>query len=129
MKLLIVDDHPVVRQIIRRLLEDLADEISECEDGELAVNLFPVLLPDWVVMDVEMKNLDGLAATKQIKAAFPEARIVIATNHDDKSLREAAMLAGASGYVLKENLFTLRTLLTAGKEPGSPLCPENLHDS
>ncbi len=113
MKLLIVDDHPPIRQIIRRLLSDLADEINECEDGEVAVAIFPTLMPDWVVMDVEMKKMDGLTATRQIKADFPEASIVIVTNYDDETLREAALQAGARDYVLKENLFRLRTLLSA----------------
>lgn len=111
MKLLIVEDNLAMRRMIRRLVADLADEISECGDGAEAVALYPALQPDWVLMDIEMQHLNGLAATRQIKADFPAARIVIVTNYNDATLREAAAQAGASGYVLKENLPEVRQLL------------------
>lgn len=62
-------------------------------------------------MDIEMPVLDGLDATRQIVAAFPDARIVIVTKHGHEKLRMTATDAGASAYVLKENLFALRALI------------------
>ena len=116
MKLLVVDDSPAVRQLIRRCLADLAFEISEIEDGADAVAAYRALLPDWVLMDIRMKKVGGIAATASLKAAYPEARIVIVTNCNDDRLRETARDAGACGYVLKENLLDLRGIL-AGQTP------------
>ena len=114
LKLLIVDDNSVVRGMIRRFLADLAAEINETDDGESAFDAYAAFLPDWVLMDIEMKHTNGIVATERIRAVYPEANIVIVTNHDDDSLRERAMAAGACGYVLKENLLALRTILMTG---------------
>ena len=84
---------------------------SECGDGREAVALYPALRPDWVLMDIEMAHLNGILATRSIRADFPTARIVIVTNYNDATMREAAARAGASGYVLKENLLELRQYL------------------
>jgi DNA-binding NarL/FixJ family response regulator len=67
-------------------------------------------------MDIKMKDVDGLAATRQIKAAFPEARIVMVTSFDEQSLRDEARLAGACGYVLKESLGDLVKIMACGPE-------------
>ncbi len=111
MKLLIVEDNPSVRQMIRRMAVGIADEISECSDGSDALAQYAAELPDWVLMDVRMPRLNGIHATRQIKTAFPAARIVIVTSFDEAGLRETAQQAGACGYVLKENLSDLRQLL------------------
>ena len=86
----------------------------ECQDGQEAVELFPRLRPDLVLMDIAMKGLDGLSATAQIKARFPAARIIMLTEFDDPDLREAAQRAGVCGYVLKEHLSQLLDLLEDG---------------
>ena len=112
LKLLIVDDKAQVRSMIRRFLSDLAAEISETDDGESALDAYAAFLPDWVLMDIEMKHTNGIVATERVRAVYPEANIVIVTNYDDDSLRERAMAAGARGYVLKENLLALRSMLT-----------------
>jgi DNA-binding NarL/FixJ family response regulator len=62
-------------------------------------------------MDIQMRGLDGIAATGAIVSAAPGARVVIVTQHDEPDLREAAARAGACGYVLKENLLALKPLL------------------
>jgi DNA-binding NarL/FixJ family response regulator len=62
-------------------------------------------------MDIEMSRMDGLTATRNIVQAFPGARVVIVTKHDNNYIREAAREAGACGYVLKENLMAIRELL------------------
>ena len=111
MNLLIVEDNENVRRLIRRLVADQAEEIYECGDGAEALEAYRRCRPDWVLMDIMMKEVDGLAATREIRAAFPGARIVIVTNHDDQGLRDAARAAGACEYVLKEKLFTIGQLL------------------
>ena len=116
LKLLIVDDKAAVRSMIRRFLSDLAAEIRETDDGESALDAYAAFLPDWVLMDIEMKHTNGIVATERIRAAYPEANIVIVTNYDDDSLRERATAAGARGYVLKENLLALRSMLMTGTQ-------------
>ena len=114
LKLLIVDDKAQVRSMIRRFLSDLAAEISETDDGESALDAYAAFLPDWVLMDIEMKHTNGIVATERIRAAYPQANIVIVTNYDDDCLRERATAAGARGYVLKEDLCALRSMLMTG---------------
>lgn len=111
LKLLIVEDNPAIRRIIRSIVAALADEINECGDGIEALAAYCAHRPDFVLMDVAMSGLDGIAATKQITAADPEAKVIIVTNHDEADLREAARAAGACDYVLKEDLLTLQQRL------------------
>ena len=111
MTVLIVEDNEAMRQTIRKLMDDLTEVIAECDDGAQALGAYRQHHPDWVLMDIKMKELDGLAATRQIKAAFPQARIVIVSGHDDARLRRAAGKAGACAYVNKENLLELRQIL------------------
>ena len=117
MKVLIVEDNPSMRSMIRRMVAGVADEISECDDGAAACSLYGELRPDWVLMDIELGQVNGITATRRIKADFPEARVVIVTNYDDKQLRETARIAGACEYVLKEDLYDLRRVLTTATEP------------
>ena len=111
MVLLIVDDNAVMRRMIGRIVADLADEIYECPDGSEALAAYRRHRPDVVVMDVEMPALDGISATRRIRAEFPDARVVVVTVHGDEPTRTAAREAGASAYVLKDNLLDLRTVL------------------
>ena len=113
MKLLIVEDNAPMREVMKRMVGDLADQISECSDGDEVVAAYAAEQPDWVLMDIEMKRMNGIAATRQLLAAFPEARVLIVTNYSDQPLRDAAHQAGACGYVLKENLIEVRRLLQA----------------
>jgi CheY-like chemotaxis protein len=114
MKVLIVEDHAWMRQLIRAVVADLAEAVSECEDGSEAVAIYAAQQfnsGDRVLMDLQMPGMDGLEATRRLRAAFPEAQVIIVTQYGDSHLREAAKQAGASGYVLKENLLELRKLL------------------
>ncbi|MFZ0593442.1 MAG: response regulator transcription factor [Bryobacteraceae bacterium] len=111
MKLLIVEDNPGVRKVIRNLVTSVAREICECADGAGVLALFRLERPDFVLMDIQMEGLDGISATRQVKAVDPMARIIIVTDYDQPDLREAAYQAGACGYVLKENLLELVPLL------------------
>ena len=90
-------------------------EFHECSDGLEAVRSYELFRPDWVLMDIKMPGMDGLAAAKNIIRDFPGARIIFVTNFDDHDLRDAARRTGARGYVLKERLFELEELMQ--KEP------------
>lgn len=114
MKLLIVEDNPQMRQMMRAVVADMAETIAECADGEEAVAAYAAQRlsgDDRVLMDLQMPRVGGLEATRRIRAAFPDAHIIIVTQHDDPHWRLAATQAGACGYVLKENLLDVRGLL------------------
>ena len=108
---MIVDDNPQIRDVIRGILKFTGAEFHECSSGEEAVAACNVWKPHWILMDIKMKELDGLSATRLIKHSLPEANVIIVTNYSDSDLREEAMKAGADGFVLKEHLTELRTLL------------------
>ena len=93
--------------MIWRILQGLADEICECDNGAEVCALYAAQQPDWVLMDIELPGQDGINATRQLKAAWPEANILIVTSYDEPALRQAAQEAGACGYVLKTNLLDL----------------------
>ncbi|MGH9759898.1 MAG: response regulator transcription factor [Blastocatellia bacterium] len=111
-RLLIVEDNEGMRRMIKSLVSGLADAIYEC-DGIDALSLYQAHHPDWVLMDIEMEPVDGLTATRQIKAAFPDAKVMMITNFGDSQMREAARLAGANEYVTKENLLDVRRILAS----------------
>ncbi|HEX5734757.1 MAG TPA: response regulator transcription factor [Blastocatellia bacterium] len=120
MKLLIAEDHDGTRGLIKRMLADFASEIYECRDGAEALAIYSTRQPDWVLMDIQLVGLNGLAATRQIIAAWPQAKIMIVTDYDDDELREAAQQAGACEYVTKENLLDVcRILLRVDQPTGS----------
>ncbi|HXG64495.1 MAG TPA: response regulator transcription factor [Blastocatellia bacterium] len=112
MKLLIVEDNEQMRLLIKSFVSDIAESVIECSDGAEALAAYREHQPDWVLMDIKMGQVDGIAATRQIRAIFPSARIMIVTDHDDARLRKAAWCAGAREYVLKEDLLVLRRILT-----------------
>jgi two-component system response regulator DegU len=116
MNILIVEDNVTIRQLIRRMVGAAKNTFFECEDGSQALEAYRLHQPDWVLMDVMMNETDGITATREIHQAFPQARIVIITNYDDDDLRQAASEAGACGYVLKENLLEVLTLM---QSPGA----------
>jgi DNA-binding NarL/FixJ family response regulator len=103
MRILLADDHQLLRQAIRRALEDAGmTVIAEAGDGGEAVRLAEELRPDVVVMDVSMPVLDGVEATRRIHADLPDLPIVIITMHGDEALRRDAVNAGAAGFLTKD---------------------------
>jgi DNA-binding NarL/FixJ family response regulator len=86
--------------------------VWECSDGRQALAAFQEYRPDIVLMDVQMPDMDGLTATKQIRDLEPSACIVMVTDHDDDDLRKAAAEAGASDYLLKQDLMNLSEVLS-----------------
>ena len=112
MKVLIIDDHPSMRQTIKSVLNAPGLDFIEGADGQEAVRLFCAYQPDWVLMDLMLPRMDGIDATKEIRQHCPTARVIVVTNYNDPNLRAAALAAGACGFVPKENLCELRRFLT-----------------
>lgn len=101
----LADDHPVVRQGLRFMLEQRADiqVVSECDDGARAVELVAELLPDVVLLDLLMPTMDGVAATREIKRLAPTTQVIILTSyHEDEHIFNA-IKAGALSYLLKDS--------------------------
>jgi CheY-like chemotaxis protein len=111
MTVLIVDDNPAIRRLLRRAMPDTAGTIWECPDGSEALAMYGNHQPDVVLMDIRMPQMDGLAATRQIRQFYPSARVVMVTDYDDEDLRKAASEAGACAYALKQNLTELAGLI------------------
>ena len=123
MKILVADDNQEMRRLIRRMVSDLAETIYESADGGEAVAAYAEHRPDWALMDIKMKPVDGLAATREIKTRFPDARIIILTNYDDADLREEALRAGALEYIVKQRMVEMRRILTDAIGDRRPPCP------
>lgn len=103
-RVLLVDDQRLMRDGLRTLIElesDL-DVVGEAEDGLQAITAYRDLGPDIVLMDVRMPNLNGVEATRRIKADWAEANILILTTFDDDEYIFEGLRAGASGYLLKD---------------------------
>lgn len=102
-RVLLVDDQRLMRDGLRTLLE-LEDDlvvVGEAASGEAAVNAFAGLQPDVVLMDVRMPGVDGVEATRRIRAHWPDARVIILTTFDDDEYVFEGLRAGAQGYLLK----------------------------
>ncbi len=118
---MIVDDNARMRSTIRDTVAEEQDEVFEYENGLQAVKAYGLVRPDWVFMDLLMDEMDGLTATKKIREAFPDARIIIVSNYDGIPFRTEAQTLGALMYVLKENIASLPSMIAklgnhAGKE-------------
>jgi DNA-binding NarL/FixJ family response regulator len=102
-RVVLADDHPVVRGGLRALLTSLPayEVVGEATDGESAVREVQLSHPDVVLMDVNMPGVDGLEATRRIRAAVPDVAVLVLTMFDDDDTVFAAMKAGAQGYLLK----------------------------
>ncbi len=126
-RVLLADDHAFVRQCLRDLLEKQADMdiVGEAQDGRMALELVRELLPDIVIMDVGMPNLNGIEATRLILAEFTQVKIIALSAYCDRLHISGMLKAGASGYVLKNCCFDeLVKAIRAVSRGETHLCPE-----
>jgi two-component system invasion response regulator UvrY len=101
-RILIVDDHPIVRAGIRRLLAaEPGIELREAANGREALNVFRKQQPELVILDLNLPGISGLEVLTRLKAVDPDARILVLSMHDDETHVTRALRAGASGYVTK----------------------------
>ena len=112
-KILIADDHELIRQGLRRVLEEQEgwQVCGEAADGQVAVQLARDLQPDVVVMDMAMPELNGLEATREVRKVCHKTRVVILTVYEAEAMVKEVLEAGASGYLLKTD--AARNLVTA----------------
>ncbi len=126
LKILLADDHKITREGLRSLLDKQQDMdvVAEAKDGRTAVRMTGELLPDVVIMDVSMPDLNGVQATKQIVGQSPDVKIIGLSMHSDSLFVTEMLKSGASGYLLKDCAFeelaqAIRTVV-AGKTYLSP---------
>jgi DNA-binding NarL/FixJ family response regulator len=107
-RILLADDHTVLRDSIRRSFEAAGEQVvGEAANGEEAAELALDLRPDVIVMDLTMPVLDGIGATRRIRQAMPDAKVVVLTMHDDVDATKQALEAGAVGFLTKGSSFAL----------------------
>jgi len=126
-RVLLVDDHTLVRQGIRALLEGYADVtvLGEAGDGEEAITMVAQLVPNVVLMDINMPWMDGIEATKRIKQEWPEIKVVGLSVNNSSQLIDAMTAAGASAFVSKDTapdqLYAALTGVTAVEIPADQI--------
>jgi two-component system response regulator (stage 0 sporulation protein F) len=110
-KLLIVEDSEQFRRLIISMLKGYYDEIYECSDGKQAKAAYEKYKPDCVLMDIHMKEKDGITATRELKTAHPEAHVIIMTQFRDIEFQQAAHDAGANKFIMKDNVHELKKIV------------------
>ena len=109
---LVVDDSTFMRKRIINKLKELGYEIvGEARDGNEAVDLYEQLKPDLVTMDITMRGKDGLSASKEILAKYPEAQIIVLTMLKEDDYKTIAQNLGIKGFLLKDDLDNLGELV------------------
>lgn len=121
-RIMIVDDHPFLREGVKAVIETQADLelVAEAESGEQALALYPTHLPDVVLMDLQMPGIGGVDTIAVMRSHWPQARIVVLTTYSGDAQALRALRAGAAGYLLKntlrkELLDTIRSVHAGGK--------------
>ncbi len=134
-RIVLADDHVMVRQGIRKLIEENPDlqVVAEASDGLELIEMLRKVNADLAIMDITMPNISGIEATRRIKAIYPNLKVLILTMHKGKELLEHAIAAGADGYLLKEDapteLVDAIKVIEEGNVYLSPLLLPNLKDA
>jgi len=127
LRVLLVDDHELMRQGLRSILESEGgvEVVGEAANGREAIELAKKLTPQVVVMDVAMQDMNGIEATRQVCGACPGVKVIALSSHSDSRYVTAMLGAGASGYVLKANAYDdLRRALDAARRGKTYLCAD-----
>lgn len=118
---LLVDDHKIFRDGLRTLIEKEGMEVvGEAENGRKTLKLVEKLLPNVIIMDVSMPDMNGIEATRKIISSFPEIKVIALSMHSDRRFVLGMLEAGASGYLLKDCAFgelasAIKQVLTGNK--------------
>src|SRR3954452_1005300 len=129
-RILLADDHRLLREAFAQLLEPGCDVVAAVPDGRALLAAAPELRPDIVVLDIAMPLLNGLDAARQLKALMPEVRLIFLTVSEDPDVAAEAFRAGASGYLLKNSaaseLFKAIQEVSRGRSYVTPLATQGL---
>ena len=126
-RLMLADDHTMLRQGLRRALEEdgAFEVVAEAASGDEAVRLASAMRPQVILMDVSMPFMDGVAATREITARFPEVRVVMLTMFHDAEVAHRALRAGATGYLVKDcSLDEVRNTITMAASRDTSVSPD-----
>ena len=132
-RILLADGHHLVRQGIRRILQEESDfeVVGEADNGQDAVRLAREVKPDIIVMEACISKLDSVAITRQVRAEYPEAAVLILTAHEDEEYIMGLVGAGAAGYLLKsatgEELAQAIRFVRAGEFVSHPVVAQKLY--
>ncbi len=134
-KVLLVDDHKIVREGLRALLEEESDieVVGEAGDGREAIDLVSERRPEVVVMDISMPGMDGVEATRRIRKMNPRVKVVALSIHAEKQFVAGMLRAGASGYLVKTEaagdlVEAIRTVLAGGQYVSPQLVDPNVEN-
>ena len=100
-RILLADDHPQIRELLRVILEPEFKVVGAAEDGEILLQYAQSLQPDVIISDINMPKVDGLQAARLLKDIAPHTRVIFLTAHAEPSYVAAAFAAGAAGYLVK----------------------------
>ncbi|MCC6140970.1 MAG: response regulator transcription factor [Nitrospira sp.] len=106
-RILLADDHPQIRKLLRVILEPEFKVVGMAEDGEMLLQYAQILQPDVVISDINMPKINGIQAAQLLKTIAPSARIIFLTSHAEPSYMASAFEAGASGYLVKGDTIDL----------------------
>jgi DNA-binding NarL/FixJ family response regulator len=127
LRILLADDHILIRAGLKRLIEDQNDMqvVGEASNGREACDIIPHLLPDIVVMDISMPDMNGAKATETITRTYPNVKILVLSAHEDETYYRQLLRMGASGYLLKRSVADeLIQAIQVIREGGIYLCTE-----
>ena len=133
-KIILADDHAMLREGIKKIIDDAAglEVIGEASDGLMLLNLLKKAVPDMVILDVAMPKLRGIEAAQEIRKQFPEVAILVLSMHKSREYLQKALAAGARGYVVKEDsgnelIHAIQTIRSGGSYL-SPMMMKELSD-